>query len=207
MAGQHITSSFEGIRVGDPRVLFVRRPAGRSRSSAAAEADGELSERDLFASERILEPLRREKSIDDALSACPAMVGYAWKRIENAALPSICAKVWTYPAAPCSIDAMRKSGIGEKRLDHTRNAKTSFVPDFLITTLATLHDAAPTVTSSMPCRTAVSDRDDAAQAEQREQDARVGGTAPNQGLLLRPSKSLATRLERKHEWTPEAVFA
>jgi hypothetical protein len=75
VAGQYITSSFDAIRVGDPRVPFVRRSAGRSRSFAAAEADGELTAKDASASERIRESWRREESVDDALSACPAMVG------------------------------------------------------------------------------------------------------------------------------------
>src|SRR5258708_3423360 len=75
VAGQHITPSFDAIRVGDPRVLFVRRSAGRSRSFGAAEADGELSAKDASASERIRESRQREESVDDGLSACPAMVG------------------------------------------------------------------------------------------------------------------------------------
>jgi hypothetical protein len=73
VAGEHITSSFDAIRVGIPRVPFVRRSAGQ-RTFAAAEADGELSAKDASTSERIRESCRREESVDDALSACPAMV-------------------------------------------------------------------------------------------------------------------------------------
>jgi hypothetical protein len=76
MAGQHITPSFDAIRVGDPRVPFVRRSTGRSRSFAAAAVDGELSAKDPSASERIRRSWQTEESVDDALSACPAMTGW-----------------------------------------------------------------------------------------------------------------------------------
>jgi hypothetical protein len=77
VAAQHITpSSFDAIRMGGPRVPFVRGSAGRSRSFAPAKADGKLSAKVSSASERIRESRRREESVDDALSACPAMIGW-----------------------------------------------------------------------------------------------------------------------------------
>jgi hypothetical protein len=77
VAAQHITpSSFDAIRMGGPRVPFVRGSAGRSRSFAPAKADGKLSAKVSSASERIRESRRREESVDDALSACPAMTGW-----------------------------------------------------------------------------------------------------------------------------------
>src|SRR6218665_665463 len=45
---------------------------------------------------------------------------------------------------------MANSGSGENRLDQTKKASTSRVPDFLMMTLATLHEIAPKITSATP---------------------------------------------------------